>query len=166
MDAHVSTVLSGVRSGLNFHFLGRGYSEAWELFSASNALICDDLNQLPPPFNFKDTSARPGINNAVTQGTFNPACRQPAVKEETSAKDKDEPVRRYAMHGEVLRLDADGKIAAIKAGKIGDWMEAMTMEYPVKDAVEFASLHVGDHITATVSVQDLNYWISGIHPFR
>jgi hypothetical protein len=66
------------RGGLNFHFLGRGYSEAWELFSASNALICDDLNQLPPPFNFKDTSARPGINNAVTQGTFNPACRQPA----------------------------------------------------------------------------------------
>ena len=67
------------RGGINFHFLGRGYSEAWELFAASNALICDDQNPLPQPFNYKDPSARPGIGNQITQGTFNPACRQAAA---------------------------------------------------------------------------------------
>ena len=40
------------------------------------------------------------------------------------------------------------------------------MEYPVKDASEFATLHVGDHITATVYVQDLNYEIGEIHHLR
>jgi len=81
-----------------------------------------------------------------------------AVKEEA----KDEPVKQYTMHGEVLRLDADGKIAAIKAGKIGDWMEAMTMEYPVKDKAEFDKLHTGDKINATVYVQGNSYWVGGI----
>ena len=38
-----------------------------------------------------------------------------------------------------------GKIAAIKAGKIGDWMEAMTMEYPVKDQAEFDKLRTGEN---------------------
>ena len=81
-----------------------------------------------------------------------------AVKEEA----KDEPVKQYAMHGEVLRLDTQGKIAAIKAGKIGDWMEAMTMEYPVKEQPEFDKLHVGDKIDATVYVQGNSYWIGGV----
>jgi Cu/Ag efflux protein CusF len=55
-----------------------------------------------------------------------------AVKEEA----KDETLHRYALHGEVLRLDPQGKIAAIKHQKIGDWMEAMTMEFPVKDQAD------------------------------
>jgi len=81
-----------------------------------------------------------------------------AVKEEA----KDEPIKQYAMHGEVLRLDAPAKIAAIKAGKIGDWMEAMTMEYPVKEQPEFDKLHIGDKIDATVYVQGNSYWIGGV----
>jgi Cu/Ag efflux protein CusF len=88
-------------------------------------------------------------------------CRQPsvtAVKEGT----KDEPVKQYPMHGEVLRLDTQGKIAAIKAGTIGDWMEAMTMEFPVKDQAEFDKLHTGEKITATVFVQGNSYWVGGI----
>ena len=86
----------------------------------------------------------------------------------TTAKEeaKDEPVKQYAMHGEVLRLDAQGKIAAIKAGKIGDWMEAMTMEYPVKEQPEFDKLHVGDKVDATVYVQGNSYWIGGVQPSK
>jgi Cu/Ag efflux protein CusF len=90
------------------------------------------------------------------------ACQQSptstGVKEET----KDQPINQYAMHGEVLRLDPPGKIAAIKAGKIDGWMEAMTMEYPVKEQPEFDKLHVGDKIDATVYVQGNSYWIAGI----
>ena len=63
------------------------------------------------------------------------------------------PFSRYALHGEVLRLDPQGKIAAIKHGKIGDWMEAMTMEFPVKDQTEFDKLRAGETIDATVFVQ-------------
>jgi Cu/Ag efflux protein CusF len=90
------------------------------------------------------------------------ACQQAPVSSTAKEDAKDEPVKQYAMHGEVLRLDAQGKIAAIKAGKIGDWMEAMTMEYPVKEQPEFDKLHVGDKVDATVYVQGNSYWIAGI----
>ena len=86
------------------------------------------------------------------------ACQQTSVKEEA----KDAQVKQYPMHGEVLRLDTKGKIAAIKSGKIGDWMEAMTMEYPVKDKTEFDKLHIGDTIDATVYVQGNSYWVADI----
>ena len=86
-------------------------------------------------------------------------CQQTtAVKEEP----KDEPVKEYALHGEVLRLDTQGKIAAIKHEKIGDWMEAMTMEFPVKEQSEFDKLRTGEKINATVTVQGPRYWIGEI----
>jgi Cu/Ag efflux protein CusF len=62
--------------------------------------------------------------------------------------------KRYPMQGEIKKLDAQTKTAVIDAGKIGDWMEAMTMEYPVKPDAEFQKLHVGDRIEATVVVAD------------
>jgi hypothetical protein len=40
----------------------------------------------------------------------------------------------------------------------------MTMEYPVKDG--FDTLHVGDHINATVFVQGLDYSLGEIHQVR
>jgi|SRR5581483_2113982 len=86
------------------------------------------------------------------------ACQQPSAKEEA----KNEPLKQYALHGEVLRLDPQGKIAAIKHEKIGDWMEAMTMEFPVKDPAEFDKLKTGETINATVNVQGNRYWVSNI----
>ena len=86
------------------------------------------------------------------------SCQPATVKEEA----KDEPVRRYALHGEVLRLDPQGRIAAIKHEKIGDWMEAMTMEFPVKDQPEFDRLRAGEKINATVFVQGNSYWVAEI----
>ena len=99
---------------------------------------------------------------AITLLVLLAACRQAPVTSAVKEEAKDEAVKQYAMHGEVLRLDAQGKIAAIKAGKIGDWMEAMTMEYPVKEQPEFDKLHVGDKISATVYVQGNSYWVGGI----
>ncbi len=71
-------------------------------------------------------------------------------------------VKRYPMEGDVKALDASSKTATIDAGKIGDWMEAMTMDYPVKPDSEFAKLKVGDHIKATVVVQDVKYYVTAI----
>ena len=70
--------------------------------------------------------------------------------------------RRYAMEGEVKALDPATKTATIAAGKIGDWMEAMTMEYPVKPDAEFRKLHVGDRIQATVVVSGDTYYVTEV----
>ena len=74
--------------------------------------------------------------------------------------------RRYAMHGQVKALDPATKTATIDAGKIGDWMEAMTMEYPVKPDAEFAKLHPGDSIDATVVVTGDKYYVTAIRVVR
>ena len=70
--------------------------------------------------------------------------------------------KRYPMQGQVTALDATNHTAIIAAGKIGDWMEAMTMEYPVKPDAEFAKLRVGDRIEATVVVGDPAYYVTEI----
>jgi Cu/Ag efflux protein CusF len=71
--------------------------------------------------------------------------------------------KRYAMQGEIRSLDPISKSATIKASKVGDWMEAMTMEYPVKPESEFQKLHVGDQIHATVVVSDLKYFVTDVN---
>jgi Cu/Ag efflux protein CusF len=70
--------------------------------------------------------------------------------------------KRYPMQGVVKALDPASKTATIDAGKIGDWMEAMTMEYRVKPDAEFAKLHVGDRIQATVVVKDPSYYVTDV----
>jgi Cu/Ag efflux protein CusF len=73
-----------------------------------------------------------------------------------------EEAKRYPMQGEIKAVDATAKTATIDAGKIGDWMEAMTMEYPVKPDAEFEKLHVGDKIEATVVVQMPSYYVTDV----
>ena len=70
--------------------------------------------------------------------------------------------RRYAMEGEVKALDPATKTATIAAGKIGDWMDAMTMEYPVKPDAEFQKLRVGGRIQATVVVSGDKYYVTEV----
>src|SRR5690348_290651 len=77
-----------------------------------------------------------------------------------------QPAKRYPINGEVKSLDPMSKSATISAGKIGDWMEAMTMEYPVKPEAEFGKLHVGDRIHATVVVKDLKYYVTDVQVDR
>ncbi len=70
--------------------------------------------------------------------------------------------KRYPMQGEVKALDPAAKTATIAAAKIDDWMEAMTMEYPVKPDSDFQKLHVGDHIQATVVVNEPSYYVTDV----
>ena len=72
------------------------------------------------------------------------------------------PVKRYPMQGEIKAVDASAHSATIAAGPIGDWMGAMTMEYPVKDPQEFGKLKVGANIQAKITVQGTDYWISSV----
>lgn len=73
-----------------------------------------------------------------------------------------EESKRYPMQGEVKALDPKAKSATVDAGKIGDWMEAMSMEYPVKPDSEFAKLKVGDKIQATVVVVGERYYVTDV----
>lgn len=70
--------------------------------------------------------------------------------------------KRYPVQGEIKALDASAKTATIDASKIDGFMEAMTMEYPVKPDAEFQKLHVGDRIEATVVVGDPWYYVTDV----
>ena len=73
-----------------------------------------------------------------------------------------EPEKRYPMQGDVKAVDPGAKTATIAAGKIGDWMDAMTMEYSVKPDAEFAKLHAGDHIEAALVVRGDKYFVTDV----
>ena len=82
-----------------------------------------------------------------------------------------EPAERLALTGTVVRLDTTNHIALIKHepiraadGKL--WMDAMTMEFPVPDAAEFAKLRQGARIRATVMSRPkaIEYWLTEIQP--
>lgn len=60
----------------------------------------------------------------------------------------------YQLTGKVVALNAKNDTATIDAAAIPNFMEAMTMEYPIKSKADFSALHVGDEIKATVNVRD------------
>jgi protein SCO1 len=72
------------------------------------------------------------------------------------------PEERYPMRGEVVSLDEKGQIAKIKHEEIKGWMDAMTMDFPVKDKSDFEKLKVGALIAGTVFVRDLDYRLGNI----
>jgi Cu/Ag efflux protein CusF len=70
--------------------------------------------------------------------------------------------KTYPMQGEIKALNAGSKSATIAAGKIEGWMEAMTMDYPVKPDAEFQKLHVGDRIEAKLVVEEEKYYLTEV----
>jgi Cu/Ag efflux protein CusF len=74
------------------------------------------------------------------------------------------PERHYPFSGKVVALDAAHQVATIDGAAIPNFMEAMTMDYPVKSKDEFNTLRVGDQITGTVNVSASgdDYSLSGI----
>ena len=71
--------------------------------------------------------------------------------------------KRYSFTGEIKALDPASKTATIDAGAIGDWMEPMTMTYPVQPDSEFEKLHVGDRINATMVVaSNTKYYVTNV----
>ena len=70
--------------------------------------------------------------------------------------------KRYPVQGDIVAVDPAAKTATIAFGKIGDWMDAMTMDYPIKPDSDLAKLHAGDHIQATVVVEGQKYYVTDV----
>ena len=63
----------------------------------------------------------------------------------------EEPWVEYALRGVVVDLrPGEPPVAVVEHEEIGEWMKAMTMGFPIRDAAQFAQLSEGDHIEATV----------------
>ena len=80
------------------------------------------------------------------------------VKQEPQAAAK--PIKTYTINGVVKALDVEHHSATIEHQEIVGWMDAMTLEFPVRSISEFAKLQVGQKIQAKVNVQDLEFWLS------
>jgi Cu/Ag efflux protein CusF len=78
-------------------------------------------------------------------------------------------VDHYRLEGVIVALRPEARIATIKHEPIKDehgkvWMEAMTMDFPVKAPEEFGLLRVGMKIEARLSqrVSDYEYWLDRV----
>ncbi|MFN7938247.1 MAG: copper-binding protein [Bryobacteraceae bacterium] len=79
------------------------------------------------------------------------------------------PTRQYLLSGKIIRINERSHVVTVQHGPIRSasgqlWMEAMTMDFPVRDPAGFTKLKVGLKIRATVKQQDddYDYWIEAI----
>ena len=75
------------------------------------------------------------------------------------------PVRHYPVSGKIVALDPKHQTATIDAAAIPNYMEAMTMDYPIQSKDEFRALKPGERITGTLEVaSDETYTLTNIKP--
>ncbi len=74
------------------------------------------------------------------------------------------PVFEYRLTGAVVQLDEAHRTALISHQEIKGWMEAMTMEFPVRNASDWKKLRPGLRIHAKVFHQpeEFKYWIADV----
>lgn len=91
------------------------------------------------------------------------SCTQTPKQAADAAKAEKKVERKtYALTGEIVDLDPSTQVATIKHQEIQDFMEAMTMGFPVKDKAEFQKLKSGQKLTAQLSVEGTDFWIEKI----
>jgi Cu/Ag efflux protein CusF len=77
-----------------------------------------------------------------------------------SVRMNDRPIRsrqkekRYELRGVVKSVDKPNRRATIKHEKVGDYMDAMTMPFLIKDEKALNTMRPGDQIKATLVVTD------------
>lgn len=78
-----------------------------------------------------------------------------------AAKPADEG-RRYELKGKVISVDRAKGEAKVEHGDITDFMPAMTMDFPVRDAESLKVLEAGDGVQATLVVTDDANWLENL----
>ena len=73
-------------------------------------------------------------------------------------------VKRYEVKGKVMKLEKAPNRVEVDHEKIEGFMDAMTMEFVVKDDANFDKLQVGDQITATLIYhpKDNRRWLENL----
>lgn len=83
------------------------------------------------------------------------ACSQPPKAAST---------KQYPLSGKILSIDPKERTANVDAAAIPGFMDAMRMDYPISSSSDLSKLKVGEHITATVNINDDgSYTLSNIH---
>lgn len=74
------------------------------------------------------------------------------------------PPKRYALKGKIYALFPQLSLAEVEHEAITDYMEAMTMKFPLKDKRLFDRLKVGDRISATLVVSQTGgeWWLEKV----
>ncbi|HEY6064955.1 MAG TPA: SCO family protein [Thermoanaerobaculia bacterium] len=71
--------------------------------------------------------------------------------------------KRYPFRGVVRGVDAAKREVTVEHEAVPDFMDAMTMSFPVRDDPQvFEILHVGDRLEAKLVVDGADYWLEQI----
>lgn len=84
-----------------------------------------------------------------------------ACEPKVQAPAHSDDVKRYALKGKVVKVEKAPRRVEVDHEKIEGFMDAMTMEFMVKDDANFDKLQVGDQITATLiyNPKDNRSWL-------
>jgi Cu/Ag efflux protein CusF len=77
------------------------------------------------------------------------SCNRP--KDAAVGVDKD---KHYPFTGRIVSVSPADHSATIAGAAIPNYMDAMTMDYPIKSKSDLEKLHPGDQISATVNVSE------------
>jgi Cu/Ag efflux protein CusF len=94
---------------------------------------------------------------------------QPILKGAALVRMNNTPIRprqkekRYELRGVVRSVDRPNRRATIKHEKVGDYMDAMTMPFLIRDEKALKTMQPGDQIKATLVVtDDGRQWVENI----
>ena len=94
--------------------------------------------------------AVPGCARRTTTPAGKPAAASAAAK-------------RYPLRGVIRDVDVQKREITVEHEAVPDYMDAMTMDFPVRDDPQvFEILHVGDRIEARLVVDGGDYWLEQI----
>jgi Cu/Ag efflux protein CusF len=70
--------------------------------------------------------------------------------------------RQYTLHGKIISVDRPRGQLVVAHGAIPGFMQAMTMDYTVKDTRQLADLRAGDQVQADLVVTDDGAWLEHV----
>ena len=93
---------------------------------------------------------------------FNIALLLSACKPQSAKNEASPDAKRYELTGKVMAVDKAKQEITVAHDEVKDYMQAMTMDFKLKDEWAFADLNAGDMISATLVVDKDAYWLEGI----
>ena len=76
-----------------------------------------------------------------------------------SCSQKPANEHRYELKGKVISVDRARGEVTVEHGDVKDYMPAMTMPFPIRDAEALKVLEAGDQLQASLVVTDEGYWL-------